>query len=150
MPYEFRTEQRIEFSDTDMAGIMHFANFFRLMERTEHAFFRSLGFSVHMEAEGRRYGWPRVHAECDYRKPLKFEDLVEVQLLVREKKARSLVYDFVFRKREGEGLTEVARGSLTVVCVAYSPETGTMQAVPIPAAFADQVEVAPRGLLERG
>ena len=33
-------------TDTDMAGIVHFSNFFRYMERVEHAFFRSLGFSI--------------------------------------------------------------------------------------------------------
>ena len=39
----FTTTRRVEFGDTDMAGIMHFANFFRFMERTEHAFLRTLG-----------------------------------------------------------------------------------------------------------
>ena len=43
MPYEFKLTRRIEFAETDMAGIVHFSNFFRMMEATEHAFFRSLG-----------------------------------------------------------------------------------------------------------
>ena len=47
MPYEFRCRQRVEFADTDMAGIVHFSNFFRYMERAEHEFLRSLGLSVH-------------------------------------------------------------------------------------------------------
>ena len=29
---EFRTTRMVEFSETDMAGIVHFANFFRYME----------------------------------------------------------------------------------------------------------------------
>src|SRR4051812_33488771 len=63
----------VQFSDTDMAGIMHFANFFRFMERAEHAFFRSLGFSV-MDSQvprEERVGWPRIHASCDYIAPLR-------------------------------------------------------------------------------
>ena len=40
----FITHRRVEFSDTDMAGIVHFANFYRYMEQAEHDFFRSLGF----------------------------------------------------------------------------------------------------------
>ena len=76
----------MEFSDTDMAGIMHFSNFFRFMETAEHGFYRSLGFSVIMPETDPRLGWPRVHAGCDYRKPLRFEDLVEIHLLVSEKK----------------------------------------------------------------
>ncbi|HMO64742.1 MAG TPA: acyl-CoA thioesterase, partial [Verrucomicrobiota bacterium] len=32
MPSEFRIVRRVEFSDTDMAGIMHFSAFFRYMK----------------------------------------------------------------------------------------------------------------------
>ena len=48
MAYEFKATRRVEFSDTDMAGIVHYANFFRFMETAEHGFYRSLGFSVVM------------------------------------------------------------------------------------------------------
>ena len=47
MAYEYKMTRRIEFAETDMAGIVHFSNFFRMMEATEHAFFRSLGLSIH-------------------------------------------------------------------------------------------------------
>ena len=43
MPYEFEVTRHVEFSETDMAGVMHFSNFFRFMEAAEHGFFRSLG-----------------------------------------------------------------------------------------------------------
>jgi hypothetical protein len=46
MAHRFTCTERVQFSDTDMAGIVHFSNFFRYMERVEHAFFRSLGFSI--------------------------------------------------------------------------------------------------------
>lgn len=143
MACEFTMKHRVEFSDTDMAGIMHFAGFFRFMERTEHAFFRSLGFSIHMEEDGKRFGWPRVHASCDYKRPLRFEDEVEVRLVVREKRERSLSYDFIFRMAGEPDGPEVARGALTVVCVAKDAETGQMRAVPMPERFAALVEVAP-------
>ena len=142
MPSEFRMTHRIEFSDTDMAGIMHFSHFFRLMERTEHAFFRSLGFSIHTELEGRTYGWPRVHAECDYKSPLRFEDEVEVVLTVRKKTNRSLTYDFLFwHTVEGESV-EVARGALVAVCVAMG-EDGRMGAAPIPPEIANLIQESP-------
>lgn len=139
--YEFKMTHRVEFADTDMAGIMHFANFFRLMEVTEHAFFRSLGFSVRMEEAGRVFGWPRVRAACEYKHPLRFEDELEVHLLVREKKERLLAYEFVFRKLNP--VLEVARGSITAVCATVDERTGKMKAVPIPEAIASRIEVAP-------
>lgn len=146
MAYEYTIIRNVEFSDTDMAGIMHFSNFFRFMETAEHSFFRSLGFSIHT-THPEPLGWPRVHAKCDFRYPLKFEDSVEVRLLVREKREKSLVYDFVFRKLNETPPVEVARGELTVVCVRRDPSTGKMKGVPIPRTIADKIEVAPPELL---
>ena len=37
MAYEFRLVRQVEFSETDMAGIVHYSNFFRYMEAAEHA-----------------------------------------------------------------------------------------------------------------
>lgn len=142
MAYEFIAVRRVEFSETDMAGIVHYSNFFRYMETAEHAFFRSLGFSVVTDKTDPPVGWPRVHAACDYAQPLRFEDEVEIHMLVSEKKAKSLGYVFRFRKLNASPPVEVARGRLTVVCVTHD-ENGKMRAAPIPKALADKIEVAP-------
>jgi YbgC/YbaW family acyl-CoA thioester hydrolase len=147
MSYEYRIVREVEFSDTDMAGIMHFSNFFRFMEAAEHAFFRSLGLSIHPDDPNAVY-WPRVHAGMDFSYPLRFEDSVEVRLLVREKRERSLVYSFIFRKVSGELQREVARGTLAVACVKRDNATAKMKAVSIPGAIADKIEVAPREAFE--
>ena len=136
----------VEFSDTDMAGIVHYSNFFRFMETAEHGFYRSLGFSVVAPEVDPLLGWPRVHAECDFKRPLRFEDRVEIHLLVREKKARSLSFLFRFRKLNAEPVEQVATGILTIVCVNHGTD-GQMAAVPIPAVIADKIEVAPQELL---
>ena len=81
MSYEYKAVRRVEFSDTDMAGIVHYSNFFRYMETAEHGFFRSLGHSVVMDKFEPPVGWPRVRAACEYVQPLRFEDEVEIQLL---------------------------------------------------------------------
>src|SRR5271166_1878220 len=101
MPCEFQFTRRVEFSDTDMAGIMHFSNFFLFMEATESAFMRSLGLSVMLSTCGLDVCLPRVHADCDYQLPLRFEDEVLVHLLVEKKGARTLAYQFRFRKLNG-------------------------------------------------
>ena len=142
MAYEHRIVREVEFYHTDMAGIMHFSNFYRFMEVAEHAFFRSLGLSIHT-VDPEPLGWPRVHADCDFSYPLRFEDSVEIQLLVREKREKSLVYSFIFRKVSGEPRREVARGTLVVACVKLDSVTGKMRAVPIPKAIADKIEAAP-------
>ncbi len=149
MPFEFKAVRRVEFSETDMAGIVHFSNFFRYMETAEHGFFRSLGHSVVMDKVDPPVGWPRVNATCDFRHPLRFEDEVEIQLLVMEKKSKTLKFLFKFHKlnRASGGSIEVARGSLTVVCVTKSAD-GKMSAAQIPKSFSDLVELAPEELLK--
>jgi hypothetical protein len=66
-----------------------------------------------------------------------------VHLRVREKKEKSLAYEFVFRQVNDPARVEVARGALTVVCVTKDVQTGQMRAVAIPEAITAQIEVAP-------
>jgi YbgC/YbaW family acyl-CoA thioester hydrolase len=149
MPYEFQVTRRVEFSETDQAGIMHFSNFFRFMESAEHAFFRSLGFSVARSRNGVEVCLPRVHAECDYAVPLRFEDEVLVRLLVERKGRRSLTYQFRFSRLNGSHPEEVARGRLTVACVERQAD-GAMKAVPLPQTIADKIQQAPAQMLGDG
>lgn len=147
MPSEFKITRRVEFSETDMAGIMHFSNFFRFMETAEHAFFRSLGFSVALARSGIKLCLPRVHAECDYLAPLHFEDEVLVHLLVEKKGNRSLTYQFRFRRLNESPSREVARGRLTVVSAARQ-EDGSLKAAPLPKVLTEAIQVAPAALVE--
>lgn len=142
MAYEFKIQRRVEFSETDMAGLMHFSNFFRFMEAAEHAFFRSLGFSVVMTQTDPPVSWPRVHAKCDYLKPVRFEDVIEVHLLVKRKAAKALEYQFHFHKINGAEPVEIAKGWITTVCVARDA-SGRLKATSIPKEFADQIQAAP-------
>jgi acyl-CoA thioester hydrolase len=149
MPYEFKHTKRVEFSDTDMAGIMHFSNFFRFMESTETAFLRSLGLSVVLSNCGLDVCLPRVHAECDYQLPLRFEDEVQIHLLVEKKATRTVTYQFRFTRVNGQPVVEVARGRLVAVCAARQVD-GSIKAVPLPGAFADKLQEAPAALLANG
>ncbi|MBI2191401.1 MAG: acyl-CoA thioesterase [Planctomycetes bacterium] len=127
MPPEYTITRRVEFAETDMAGIAHFTNFFRWMEEAEHAFFRSLGHSVSETRCGEDIGWPRLSASCEYLKPARFEDVLEVRMRVQEKGRKSLTLAFSFQKN-GE---EIARGQLVTVCCRCSPGR-PLEAIPIP------------------
>jgi YbgC/YbaW family acyl-CoA thioester hydrolase len=128
---EFVHNRKVEFSDTDMAGIMHFSRFFIFMESAEHAFFRSLGFSIHTDINGKRYGWPRIHVACDFRRPLRFEDDVEIRLMIHEITDRTIFYRFTFIKLNGDQPEEVATGEVKTICVTFNEETG-MKSATIP------------------
>lgn len=147
MAYEFKLTRRVEFADTDMAGIVHFASYFLYMEQAEHAFLRSLDCSVHSQTADGRISFPRVSVQCQYEQPLRFEDEVEVHLLVRKLKEKSIAYDFVFRKLDAQPPVVVARGSLTVVCVNLDVAADDMTVVAIPQDMICRLEEAPRNLL---
>ena len=134
--HEFSISRKVEFSETDMVGIVHFSVFYRYMEYAEHAFFRSLGHSIVNPNLG--VGWPRVQCHCDFNQPLKFEDEVKIHLLVAAKTSKSISYQFRFHKAD----SQVARGAITVVCV-HRNDSGEMKATSIPSEIADLIEVAP-------
>lgn len=130
MPSEFTITRTVEFAETDMAGIMHFSNYFRWMEACETAFFRSLGLPLVKFAPGQFAGWPRVSVSCEYRAPVRFGDLVEVAMRVEKIGARSVTYVFQFRR---EGVL-TAEGRMTAVCVTGNARGG-MASRPISAAI---------------
>jgi YbgC/YbaW family acyl-CoA thioester hydrolase len=140
MTFEFRHKHRVEFSETDMAGIVHFSNFFRYMEMAEHAFHRSLGLSVYTKIDGRTVSWVRVRADCAYQAPLGFEDELEICLSVRKKTKKSITYGFEFSK---PGVASIASGSMTVLCVAIDPVTKQMSTIAIPKIIDEKITVAP-------
>lgn len=129
----FTIRRTVEFYETDMAGIVHFSNFFRYMETAEHAFLRSLNQQLHGVIDGLETGWPRVSATCDYRSPARFGDALEIRVFIDEVRNKSVRYGFeIVREQE-----LVADGSLAVAHVAITPEG--IRAVPLPAALRQQL-----------
>lgn len=116
----FTTTRRVEFGDTDMAGIMHFANFFRFMEVAETDFLRARGLSVSWFADGVKCGFPRVSAACDYQKPAKFQDVLTIAVTLEKLGKKSVCYRFDFTNQHGEPL---ATGRMTsVFCRSLGPD----------------------------
>jgi len=138
MPYEYKTKRKIEFADTDLAGIVHFARFFVFMETTEHEFLRSLGTSVSTQLDGENIGWPRLSASCEYLSPLRFEEEVSIHLTVWRKGRKSMTYRFLFKKDD----EVVARGQMSSVCCICNPGE-PIKAIPIPQSLADKIEQSP-------
>lgn len=112
MSEPFRTTRRVEFADTDMAGIAHFSNFFRWMEAAEVDFLRARGISVTMKWEGEKIGFPRVAASCDFVHPVRFLDEMEIAVQVQRVGTKSVTYAFEFYHK-GE---LAAKGQISAVC----------------------------------
>lgn len=127
----FTMSRRVAFSETDAAGLMHFSRYLVWMEDCEHALLRSLGATVHA-VDDSSHLYPRVSVHAEYKRPLRFEEEVDVRIAVRVRSARSITYAFTFTRRGDD--TPCATGQSVVVC---SRETnGKLAAVPLPPALA--------------
>lgn len=124
----------VEFSDTDMAGIMHFSAFFRYMEAAEHELLRSLGFSVYSEIEGDVVSFPRVAASCDFHSPARCEDVLDIDVTIDRVGTKSVTYEFQF-SQQGR---DVAKGQMTSVCCRV-PHGEAPVSIPIPASIANEL-----------
>ena len=133
MPAEFTSTRRVQFAETDMAGIAHFANFFRWMEEAEHAMFRAAGLSVQMQLDGMEISWPRVSVGCEFVRPVRFEDELSLGLRVVRLGDKSINLEVEFTK----GGERVALGKSTSVCCEVG--NGMMRSIAIPPAIRDKL-----------
>jgi YbgC/YbaW family acyl-CoA thioester hydrolase len=125
MSREYRLKRRVQFYETDQAGIVHFSSFFLYMEEAEHALWRQAGLSI--APRDSEIGWPRVSTSFDFHRPLRFEDEFEVLIRIAEINERTIRY--VCQVTCGE--TKIATGALTIACVSKRPNE-PMKSVAIP------------------
>ena len=75
-------DYRVPYADTDQMGVVYYGNYLTLFERARNELMRACGYTYRdCEAEG--WMLPVVHAEVDYRRPAKYDDLLEVAAWVR-------------------------------------------------------------------
>ncbi|MBA61628.1 MAG: 4-hydroxybenzoyl-CoA thioesterase [Planctomycetaceae bacterium] len=112
MSQVFTTIRRVEFRDTDAAGIMHFSAYFTYMEEAEHELLRSIGTSVVLDAGPDTVSWPRVAAKAEYRGPVRFEDEMSIEVRIKRIGSRSVTYHHTFLVSD----QTIATGEITAVC----------------------------------
>jgi acyl-CoA thioester hydrolase len=132
---EFHYRRRVQFAETDMAGIVHFSCYFRYIEEAEHALWRAAGLSI--APDDATMGWPRVAAAFDYKSPLRFEEEFCVAVRISGVSKRTIRYGFTVRRGE----TVIGHGSLTAGCVTKPPEGG-LQSVELPAGLVERLKGA--------
>jgi len=126
-----KTRRRVEFSDTDAAGIVHFSSFMLWMESVEHELLREAGVAVFDElSDGTVESWPRVSVSCDYLSAIRFGDVVDIEAGVEKLGRSSVTYGFRFA-HQGR---PVAEGRVVAVrCRLH--DGGRPQAVRVPEAI---------------
>jgi len=105
---------RVIYGDTDQMGVVYYANHFRYFEHARGELFRSLGKSYRwMEEEGLRL--PVVEAQCRYKAPARYDDLLKLRVWVEEIKRASITFAYELRRDNEEAL--LATGKTTHMCI---------------------------------
>jgi acyl-CoA thioester hydrolase len=121
----FKASFRVTWADTDAAQVVHFSRFFVYFERAEEEFYRSLGFTF-KDFRSKGLWLPRVEAFCQYKKPARYDDLLEVELSIEDLKEKSVRYSFKLVNKENQEL--LANGYFVVVAADRS--TGKATQIP--------------------
>jgi YbgC/YbaW family acyl-CoA thioester hydrolase len=129
---EIRYRRRVQFAETDLAGLVHFSCFFRYMEEAEHELWRQAGLSI--APRGATFGFPRVAASFEFVSPLRFEDEFDVVMRIVEMTRRTIRYECTLTC----GDRTIATGSLKIACVSKRPDA-PMASMDIPAEIASRL-----------
>jgi YbgC/YbaW family acyl-CoA thioester hydrolase len=121
-------ERRVGFSQTDAAGLIHFSTYFTFMETAEAELFRQLGIPLLWEEDALTYGFPRVDAQCKFRRPVAFDDLIRIEMRIEEIVSNRISYEFVFKGPKGKTCAE---GTM-VTAFACREKSGTLASAELP------------------
>ncbi|MBI4444823.1 MAG: acyl-CoA thioesterase [Acidobacteria bacterium] len=112
-PVEYVQCFRIRFMDTDLSGRVHYAAIFRYFEAAEHELLRMLRFPYSRLHTLHRIQAPRVNVWADFKRPLQYDDEVEVRCHVAS--VGNTSFTFGYRIYKDRVLT--VEGGLTAVTV---------------------------------
>lgn len=123
----------MQFADVDQAGVVHLPCLLRYLEEAEQAWWRAAGLSIADSTSG--VGWPRVAVAFEFRRPLRFEEEVEVRVRLEQVGARSLRYGHTVVR----GATVIGIGTITTVSVQPGAD-GMLKPVPVPAGVVERLQ----------
>ena len=131
----FVYRRRVQFAETDLAGLVHFSVFFRYMEEAEHALWRAAGLTI--ARAGEVTGWPRLAASFEFKAPLRFEDEFDVYVAVAHVTRKTLEYEFQI----DHGAIRVGEGRIKTACVSKGPNE-PMKILELPADIIERLRTA--------
>lgn len=80
----YKHQITIPFQDIDAAGIVFFAHLFRYAHEAYEQFMSAHDHSLAEILKSGKYLLPLVHAEADYRQPLRHDETITIELSVKK------------------------------------------------------------------
>lgn len=112
MKTEYTVEIRVRYPECDPMGIVHHSRYFVYFEIARTELYRANGGNYKkMEADGRFF--VVVNAECQYKKPALYDDLLQVSIRVQKVTRAKLIHEYQIHR--GEELLAVAHITLAMI-----------------------------------
>jgi acyl-CoA thioester hydrolase len=90
---------RVLYGDTDQMGVVYYANYLRFFEGARNEWIRAHGIT-YAEIEAAGLMLPVIEAQIRYRKPARYDDVIEIDTVVSATRVR-LHFEYQVR-RQGE------------------------------------------------
>ena len=122
----FLTRITVNFGDTDPAGLVYFPNIFHYCHVAMERFFEAVcSVSYSTLIQDRRLGFPTASIQSDFRQPLRYGDIVDIEVEVTRLGNKSLTFSYRILNSAGELCS-------TVEQVVVAMDLATHQSVAIP------------------
>lgn len=144
----FRFQRRIRFADTDAAGVVYFANYLSICHEAYEEAVAAAGIELAQFFSDEGVIIPVSNARCDYLRPLRCGDLVEVDVRPEYVKEDSFFLEYEMFV-SGPARKVAARVRTDHVCI----NSSTRRRSPLPRAMMEWVKekrAAPAADLSRG
>jgi acyl-CoA thioester hydrolase len=131
---------RVYYEDTDAGGVVYYANYLKFFERARTEWLRAAGFEHQQLAAGHGLQFVVARIECDYRRPARLDDVIELDVRVDRVGRASLEFEQTAR-RGGEVLAtaRVRAGCIDTATLAPKPLPASMRAAMQSMAFNDKI-----------
>jgi 4-hydroxybenzoyl-CoA thioesterase len=118
----YRAQLKVRFADIDNAGIVYYPRFLHYFHVALEEFFPAeLGMEYSEVVRTHGIGFPTVHLETDFAKPLRFGDNIEVEVRVRRLGVSSLTWGYrVYRRGEPEVLVQGGNTTVAVLLESFT------------------------------
>ncbi len=111
---EIRINHRVSYGETDCMGVVYYAEYLHFFERARNEYIRALGMP-YTRVEERGLYLPVREASCRYRRPARYDNLLEIRAGIDRwgKASLNFVYEIYDQERE----LLLAQGATQHACV---------------------------------
>ena len=128
----FSWQVRVYYEDTDLGGVVYYANYLRYFERARSEWLRSLGVNQERLAAVEGIGFVVARAEIDFRAGARLDDLLDVTVRPLEKKKTYLWLEQEARLADGK---VCAAARIQAACVRHRD----MRPQPLPESLSERI-----------